>query len=900
GAPLPNRSHLYKSTDQGVTWTEVTGATAPEMAGRMGVAVAMHTNGQRVYLIENGPRGGGSGLYRSDDQGASWKRMAAGDSRITNGQGNYSCGVWVDTENPDILYTVSTAAYRSSDGGNTFAAFKGAPGGDDYHNIWIDPSHPERMIFGVDQGATVTLDGGRTWSSWYNQATDQVYHIDTDTRYPYWVAASQQDSGSTMIRSRSDLGQITMMTDWWPLPASEFGSVAMDPVHPGTIYAVGYGAGGSAGSITKISQQTGQWEDVAPNQSPDSYYRPGATVRRFDTAFNPNALYAGYQCLTVTTDGGMSWRDFSPDLTTALGKPEAPCKPAAGAAEAAPPAAGGFGRGRGATIADFSISAAKPGVFWTASSNGQIYRTADNGTQWTNVTHFTDLPEGVNGFDSIEAGHFDAATAYVTMSRTGAGDYSPYIWKTHDGGQTWTRIVNDLPANNRPDDYVWVVREDPVQRGLLYCGTESGVFVSFDDGGNWQSLGLNLPMTAVRDMVFHTADHMSDLVIGTYGRSLWVLDDISPLRELAARAQQIEAVPAYLFKPGDAIRARQNINWDTPIPPDIARAPNPPYGAIIYYYLGQKPAGEVKLQIFDPAGNLVRTYSSLPQPQADMPRDTVAPYWLATPESLALPTAVGTNRAHWDLRYEDPAAINRDLENQMNSLVHQVTPGPHGPKALPGTYTVKLTVDGQVYSQPLVVRNDPRIGESPAIMAALEAQHRLTMLGYQAMTDSFAANQEVAAVRAQVQQRSGDNTPAEVATAAKALETKLTAFGGPTGGRGRGGFGGFGPPPAGTPRVVAFSALNRNFDSLVEITTVGLDMPPTASQIAEWETDCNRYNATLAAWKGIETNDLAAFNAVLSRNNLPPLTLSSTPLGDPACTFTAAPTAAKGKRGKRG
>ena len=565
----PNGTALFKSTDAGKTWKKVD--TLPPYTGRISVAIAMHTKGQRVYVV-GGPLQGGSGLYRSDDQGTTWQHMAGNDTRVANGQGTFSSGVWVDSQDPDILYTVSTTVYRSTDGGKTFSAFKGAPGGEDPHEIWIDPTNGQRMLFGFDQGPAVTLDGGQTWSGYYQIPIAQIYHISTDTRYPYWVMGSQQDTGAIMTRSRSDQGQITTV-DWLPLPSSEFGTVVADPLKPTTVYGVGYGAGQGNGLI-KIDLATGQWGNVAPNFGTDAnLYTAGRDFwKRFDTAFDPKALYVGYNCILVTRDGAQTWKAFSPDLTTPKGQPMVPCgvapaaavPPRPGAPAPTPgaptptPAAPSGPRG---SISDFSLSTVKQGVVWSGSSTGQIYNTMDGGKTWNNVTSFTDLPPNAN-FVTVEAGHSDINTAYVLANiGFGRGGGAPaaeqhYIYRTHDAGKTWTRIVNGLPVDERTGSQVHVIREDPKQKGLLFAGTETTVYVSFDDGDHWQSLRLNLPSTSIRDMVFHTDDHMNDLVIGTYGRGFWVLDDMSPLREIAAKAQQIAAAPAYLFKPGDAIYAR--------------------------------------------------------------------------------------------------------------------------------------------------------------------------------------------------------------------------------------------------------------------------------------------------------------------------------------------------------
>src|SRR5438552_1954531 len=554
----PNGTALFKSTDAGKTWKKVD--TLPPYTGSISVAIAMHTKSQRVYVV-GGPLQGGSGLYRSDDQGATWQHMAGNDTRVANGQGAFSSGVWVDSQDPDILYTVSTTVYRSSDGGKTFSAFKGAPGGEDPHEIWIDPTNGQRMLFGFDQGPAVTLDGGQTWSGYYQIPIAQVYHISTDTRYPYWVMGSQQDTGAIMTRSRSDQGQITTV-DWYPLPSSEFGTVIADPLKPTTVYGVGYGAGQGNGLI-KIDLATGQWGNVAPNFGTDSnLYTAGRDFsKRFDTAFDPKALYVGYNCILVTRDGAQTWKAFSPDLTTPKGQPMVPCgvapaatgapRPAApaptpGAPTPSPtPAAPAVPRG---SISDFSLSTVKQGVVWSGSSTGQIYNTMDGGKTWNNVTNFADLPANAN-FVTVEAGHNDVNTAYVLANiGFGRGGGTPaaeqhYIYRTHDGGKTWTRIVNGLPVDERTGSQVHVIREDPKQKGLLFAGTETTVYISFDDGDYWESLRLNLPSTSIRDMVFHTDDHMNDLVIGTYGRGFWVLDDMSPLRDIAAKAQQITAAP---------------------------------------------------------------------------------------------------------------------------------------------------------------------------------------------------------------------------------------------------------------------------------------------------------------------------------------------------------------------
>ena len=621
----PKAPQLFKSTNDGRTWTAI---KIPPFPGRVSVAIADH--GRRIYIVGNTIEHG-SGLFRSDDGGATWKHMAVHDKRISNGQGNYSCGVFVDPQNDNVVYTVSTAMYRSTNGGVTFHAFKGAPGGEDYHSLWIDPRNAARMEVASDQGASVTLDGGRTWSLWYTEPISQIYHVATTSQYPYWIAGAQQDTGAVMIRSRSNWGQIDF-TDWSPVPSSEFGYIAPDPRHPHILYAVGYGPGGGGGGLVKINLFTGQWENIAPNfgARAKDYRASRSLPMKFDTAFDPGALYVAYQCLLVSRNGGHSWQAFSPALTTAKGAPPVPCgTPLPRVKKKARRPHNPF-KPAGPVIVDFSLSRVRPGVVWTVSSNNQIYSTMDGGRRWSNVSNITGLPPHAH-LHTIEAGD-SVDTAYVTARislprRHKAATYGqapkaappvhpdtdlPLIWRTTDGGKTWVSITRGLPRNQRSGSWVNVLRADPKRPGLLFAATETTVYVSFNNGNHWQSLRQNLPSTAVTDLVVHTAHHMNDLVISTFGRGFWVLDDFTPLRAIAAHARAIAASPAYLFRPETAIRARENSDWDQPFDIEMPHAPNPPYGVIVDYYLHHKPNGPIKLQIFDTHGNPVRTFTSTP------------------------------------------------------------------------------------------------------------------------------------------------------------------------------------------------------------------------------------------------------------------------------------------------
>ena len=508
-----------------------------------------------------------------------WRRyVAQGHDRRTHHRQQLLERRLGPSQEPDIVYTVGTCSYRSLDGGKTFDGYKCAPGGDDPQQLWIDPTNADRQFLGVDQGATITLDGGNTWTSWYNQPTAQIYRISVDNSFPYWVHASQQDACAVAVRSRGELGAVTML-DWYPTPAYEFGTIVADPLNPKIVYGVGWMQG-----IVKITYPSGQEINVAPNVDTSLALRRSGNQLLEWSATNPHELLAGYQCLMSTIDGGVHWKRLSPDLGNRKG-------------ETPPPTGGG-------TITGFSTSSVAPGVIWAGTSNGLIKLTKDHGVAWEDVTMANPLPAGTQ-VSTIDASHQDPATAYVSMDAHAIGDMTPYIYRTHDYGKTWTQISNGLATNQPHGSFVRVVRTDTKRSGLLFAGTESSVYVSLDDGDNWQSLMLNLPTTAFRDMVIKD----NDLVVGTYGRSVWILDDFSPLRQITAA---VAAEPAHLFKPADAYRVRRNINAGTPFPPEIPHGDNPPLGAIIYYHLGSKPTGYITLDISDKAGRVVRHMSSAP------------------------------------------------------------------------------------------------------------------------------------------------------------------------------------------------------------------------------------------------------------------------------------------------
>jgi photosystem II stability/assembly factor-like uncharacterized protein len=854
---VPSGTSLYKSTDEGATWTKLPGTGLPAMTGRTTVAIAMNTNSQRMFII------GPFGLYRSDDGGESWHQATA-DPRIIGT--NYLNGVYVHPKNPDIVYTVGTCSYRSLDGGKTFDGYKCAPGGDDPQQLWIDPSNGDRQFLGVDQGATITLDGGQTWTSWYNQPTSQIYRISVDNSFPYWVHASQQDACAVAVRSRGELGAVTML-DWYPTPAYEFGTITADPLNPKIVYGVGWMQG-----IVKITYPSGQWINVAPNADTSLGLRRTGNQPLEWTATNPHELLAGYQYLMATTDGGIHWKRLSPDL----GYPGAGTPPAA----TAPPPGGGTGAAAptGGTISSISTSSVAAGVIWIGTSNGLIKVTRNHGLNWEDVT-MPNAPQGAQ-VTTIDASHQDPATAYVSMDAHASGDMAPYIYRTHDAGKTWTRITAGLATNQPHGSFVRVVRTDTKRAGLLFAGTESAVYVSFDDGDNWQSLMLNLPTTAFRDMLIKD----NDLVVGTYGRSIWILDDFSPLRQITAA---VAAQPVHLFKPGDAYRVRRNINAGTPFPPEIPHGDNPPLGAVIYYHLGSKPTGDITLDISDAAGRVVRHMSSAPIPPYPDPPPRLPDWWLE--HRKPMPTEIGTNRINWNLRYDEPPTFVHWWEHVTGAVPGDTPASPEGPLVIPGVYTLKLTVDGKSYTQQVTVKNDPR---SPASAADLRAQYELQVKLYDGTRQSWEGYRQVNAMREALARVVKASPPADVATAAAAFDAKLLALAG-TGIGGRGGRGAPPPPPN-------FTSLNGtepeegavmvSMNGQLKIQDYG-DMAPTETMRKGWMQGCRDMRTALTQWQGINANDLVAFNALLTKNHLEPIPAAAPPITMPVCTLGAQPAA---------
>jgi len=652
---------LYRSSDGGDSWTLLAGHGLPEQPGRIGLAVAP-SRPDRVFALVDAPQGG---LFRSDDAGASWTRVSF-DTRIWQ-RGWYFGGLTVDPRNADVVYVCNTALYRSDDAGGTFAPIKGAPGGDDYHALWIDPADPDRRILGVDQGALVSVNGGTTWSSWFNQPTGQFYHVATDRRFPYWVYGAQQDSGAAAVPSRTDSIDGINLTQFTELVAGdENGFLAPDPLDPDVVYG---------GRVDRFDRRTQQTRSVDPTLAyPDRYRRTWTQPLAFSKR-DPRVLYFSNQHLFRTEDGGNHWRIISPDLSRDTLTVPANLDPATVADHTE------SGDRRGVIYA-IGPSPVRDGLLWVGTDDGLVWRSDDEGGHWRDVTPTALTPWSKVGI--VEPSHFDAARAYLAVDRRRLEDDHPYIYASADGGATWTQRTAGIPA----DQSVNVVREDPVRPGLLYAGTERGVYVSLDDGGRWQPLRSGLPATSVRDIEVHG----EDLVIATHGRAFWVLDDISPLRQLNAAAT---AAPAWLARPADAIRFRPSEFAGSPMQHDEPMAPNPAFGAAFYYHLRAAATTPVILRVEDRDGRTVRRYASTDvAPVVETAKVDMAPEW--EPPFSVPGTASGLHRFVWDLHYE--ASAGRRVEE----------PRAEGVWAAPGRYTVVLEVGRHRLSAPFDLRPDPR------------------------------------------------------------------------------------------------------------------------------------------------------------------------------------------------
>ena len=819
-------SGLYKSVDGGLTWKHLQGHGLPEgELGRIGVSVS-GADSNRVYALIEAKKGG---LYRSDDAGNTWT-LVNDDERYRQ-RAWYFTHVFADPKNADTVYVLNTGAFRSNDGGKTFSLLP-APHGD-HHGLWIDPTNPQRLFNSNDGGVTISIDGGKTWTQQNNQPTAQFYHVAVDNHWPYRVYGAQQDNTTVAIASQTDDGVIARQ-DWYEVGGGESGYISPDPKDPEIVYA-----GSDAAIITRYDHRTNQTEDVSPypldtsgNGAASLKYRFQWTEPVMVSAYDSNVIYTASQFVLQSSDRGHSWTAISPDLTRNDKSKE---KPSGGDITLDITSVEYYD-----TVFALAESPLQKGMLWAGTDDGLIHLTRDDGKNWENVTP-KDMPEW-SMVSIIDAGHFDAGTAYAAIDRHKLDDFNPLIYKTHDFGKTWTRINEGIPAGS----YVRAVREDPKVKGLLYAGTETGVYFSVDDGAHWQSLQLNLPTSPIHDLAVKDGD----LIAATHGRSFWILDDVSPLRQASA---SIANDDFHLFQPATATR----LHFPDAVDRKRPVGDNPPKGAILYYYLKAKPAEkqEITIDISDAQGKHVRHLSNLQEHKHEQP-----PEWpdLEIASNL-LPAEAGMNRFAWDFRYDPPVQIPGAFYSGD---------APRGPLVNPGKYEVKLTVNGKTQSEPLEVVIDPRIKEQVA-GGGLQKQIELAFKVKDDIDSLHRAVNQIRDLRANLEtleKWTAEGKPnSEVISSAKALGQKMT------------------PVEEELIQVKMKSSegnlrypnmLNEQYASFNDLIQY-VDQAPTASQLEVYEELHTRLTAQLGKWQEIQHTDVSALNSLMRKNGVPTLTVGN-------------------------
>ena len=797
-------SGLYKSTDGGTNWVKLTKGlpTTQQGLGRIGFCIAPSDPNRLYATVDAGPMGG---IYRSDDAGDSWRRIQT-DARYW-GRGSDFAEMKVDPKNADILYSANVVTWKSTDGGMSWNAYRGAPGGDDYHRIWINPDNPNIILIASDQGAIITVNGGETFSSWYNQPTAQFYHVSTDNAFPYNVYGGQQESGSVGIASRGNDGQINFR-DWHPVGVEEYGYVAADPINPNIVYG---------GKITRYDKRTGQVQNISPEAVRSGKYRFLRTAPVLFSPIDKKTLFFAGNVLFKTVNGGKNWQVISPDLTReSWDIPESVGIYSSDDLKKMP---------RRGVIYTVAPSFKNLNTIWVGTDDGLIHVTRDGGKTWKNIT-----PSGVTSWSKIsiiEAGHFDDNTAYAAVNRIRCDDMRPHIYRTRDGGKSWTEITNGL-AN----DPINTVREDLNKKGLLFAGSETAVYVSFDDGEHWQSLRLNMPATSIRDLVLKD----DDIVVGTHGRSFWILDDISSLRQLSN-----EPASTKLYKPQVAYRVRWNQTTDTPIPQEEPAGDNPPDGAIIDFYLNGK-ASEVRLDILDARNNLIRTYSSNDKPYT-IPPNNVPPYWIRPQEILS--NDMGSHRFVWDLHYQP---LTLPPSYPIAAIYKNTAPDPTSPWVMAGNFTVRLNVDGKTFSQPLTVKMDPRVKTS---VVELQKQHDISLKAYSLRKQLMSIIDTIQQWRSQIRSAQ-QNANADMMNRLKEMDTQLTAF--------------INRDPSN--KEENFEKINGELSSIFNILQ-DVDEPPTNQLILASVEAFNSIAPLMKRWNNFKTTEISTLNQQLKSVGLP-------------------------------
>lgn len=808
---------IFKSSDGGKTWRQLTKGL-PNGIVQANVAIAPNAPKTLFAAVRTKTI---AKLYRSDDAGERWSGTTD-DPRPGLGIGGGDLPVVrFDPKNPQIVYSASVVCWKSTDGGKTWDGWRGAPGGDDYQNVWINPNNPDIILLGSDQGAIVTVNGGKTWSSWYNQSTAQLYHVSADNSFPYRLYSGQQESGSVGIKSRGDEGEITFR-DWKPVAAEEYGYVVVDPLDGDIIIG---------GKLTRFDRRTGQAQNILPVPVQTEDFRMLRTEPVVFSPTNPHLLFFAGNTLWQTRDRGDHWEKISPDLS----RPnyELPASIGKYKEDATKQA---HRRGVIYTVAPSPLDA---NLIWCGTDDGLIHLTTDGGKTWTSVT-----PPNISAWQKIsliEAGHFDASTAYAAVNTLRMDDLRPHIFGTHDSGKTWTEIVNGIPAGQ----IVNAVREDPERKGLLFAGAEKGLYVSFDDGANWESLRLNLPASSVRDLIIKN----DDLVVATHGRGFWILDNITPLRQLNRNYPDNDL----LFKPQTALRVRANLNTDTPLPPDEPAGENPPDGAMIDYFLSKDATGPVTIEIKDSKDQSVRKYSSTDTPvEANPKRLRIPSYWIRPLQSVS--TKAGMHRFLWDMHYTP--VPNVEPEFPMQATYRNTAPEATSPWAAPGDYTVTLTVNGRTFSQPLSVVMDPRIRTSTA---DLQQQFDLSWKLYQLRLKLAPIGKKFGDVAEQLTKLKAKAAERpDITQKLEAFAQALMKFGPPH------------PRPGAPPSLFVLESTTRLFNDIQ-----GADAVPTAAVNAAATDLETKVGPMMDAWKKLLESDLPALNQQLKQAGFPEIKTES-------------------------